>query len=103
MTRHVKPRPALGASALGRSENLRRLLDEVASQNQTTIDALALAAVLAQPWAGVVLSGAAQTDHLHANLGAFSLTWSEELADRLAALAEPPEQYWRTRSELAWN
>jgi aryl-alcohol dehydrogenase-like predicted oxidoreductase len=81
----------------------RRLLDEVAGENQTTVDALALAAVLAQPWVGVVLSGAAQTEHLHSNLGAFTLTWSEDMAARLAGLAEPPEQYWRIRSEMPWN
>jgi aryl-alcohol dehydrogenase-like predicted oxidoreductase len=81
----------------------RRLLDEVAGDRHTTVDALALAAVLAQPWVGIVLSGAAQVDHLHSNLGAFTLTWDAEMAARLAALAEPPEQYWRTRSALPWN
>jgi aryl-alcohol dehydrogenase-like predicted oxidoreductase len=81
----------------------RRLLKEVAQENQTTIDALALAAVIAQPWVSVVLSGVAQVNHLHSNLGAFTLTWNEEMADRLAGLAEPPEQYWQTRSDLAWN
>jgi aryl-alcohol dehydrogenase-like predicted oxidoreductase len=81
----------------------RRLLDEAARESQTTIDALALAAVLAQPWVSVVLSGAAQIDHLHSNLGALTLTWDEEMATRLAALAEPPEVYWQIRSGLAWN
>ena len=81
----------------------RRLLDDLALEYQTTVDALALAAALAQPWASVVLSGAAQTDHLHSNLGALTLTWDEEMATRLAALAEPPEQYWKIRSGLAWN
>src|SRR5207248_4208172 len=37
----------------------RRLLEETATRLQTTPDALALAAVLAQPWADIVLSGAA--------------------------------------------
>jgi aryl-alcohol dehydrogenase-like predicted oxidoreductase len=81
----------------------RRLLDEVAKENQTTVDALALAAVLAQPWVSVVLSGAAQVDHLHSNLGAFTLTWDADMAARLSALAEPPAQYWQIRSELPWN
>ena len=46
------------------------VLQAQADRLQTTVDALALAAVLAQPWADVVLSGAAQADHLRANLAA---------------------------------
>ena len=42
----------------------RTVLASVARQLQTTIDALALSAVLAQPWADVVLSGAATVAQL---------------------------------------
>ena len=45
------------------------MLDEEAERLQTTLDALALATVLAQPWADVVLSGAATTEHLLAEPG----------------------------------
>jgi hypothetical protein len=31
------------------------------------------------------------------------LRWDDEAAEALAGLAEEPEAYWRTRSELAWN
>ncbi len=81
----------------------RRLLEEVAAEWGVGIDGLALAAVLAQPWAGVVLSGAATVDHLRANLAAFSVDWRDDLADRLLPLVETPESYWATRSELDWN
>ncbi len=81
----------------------RQLLEEVAGELGASIDALALAAVLAQPWASVVLSGAANTDHLRSNLAAFSLDWDEEIGERLRPLVEPPYAYWATRSKLAWN
>jgi aryl-alcohol dehydrogenase-like predicted oxidoreductase len=60
-------------------------------------DAVALAAVLAQPWADTVLSGAAGTHQLASNLAAL------EVADvDLPDLAEPAERYWQHRSRLAW-
>ena len=40
-----------------------------AERHGTTRDAIALAAALAQPWAGVVLSGAATPDQLRSNVG----------------------------------
>ena len=67
------------------------------------IDALALAAVLAQPWADVVLSGAATVDHLHSNVIAHTVAWDDEAAHILAALAEPPAAYWKTRSAMTWT
>lgn len=79
------------------------LLQAVAQSQETSVDALALAAVLHQPWAGVVLSGAATVAHLHSNLAAIEVQWQEELADRLSALVEPPERYWQTRGRLDWN
>lgn len=81
----------------------RRLLEETAAALDTTVDALALAAVLAQPWASVVLSGAANTEQLRSNVAALSLPWSAELEDRLAALTEPGEVYWQRRNALEWN
>ncbi len=78
-------------------------LRQAANELNVTVDALALAAVLAQPWTGVVLSGAAAIDHLQSNVKALQVPWSDELADRLSMLAEPPEVYWQTRSNLPWN
>ena len=70
----------------------------------TTPDALALAAVLAQPWVDVVLSGVATVDTLRSNLArARRRRGTRELEERLAALAEPAEAYWERRAELAWN
>jgi aryl-alcohol dehydrogenase-like predicted oxidoreductase len=68
-----------------------------------TPDALALAAVLAQPWVDVVLSGATTVDQLKSNLVAQVLEPGPELLERLDGLTEDPETYWEERSELPWN
>jgi aryl-alcohol dehydrogenase-like predicted oxidoreductase len=78
-------------------------LTRIAGQKETGIDALALAAALAQPWASIVLSGAANEKQLRSNLSATKLSLDAETLEELLSLAEPPEQYWATRSQLAWN
>jgi aryl-alcohol dehydrogenase-like predicted oxidoreductase len=78
-------------------------LRAAAEERGTTPDAVALAAALAQPWAGVVLSGAATVPMLRSNLAALDVTWDEALEARLAPLAEDPQAYWATRGELAWT
>ena len=78
-------------------------LDEVARRLAATPDAVALAAVLAQPWVDVVLSGAATSEHLASNLTARELPWDDEDAEALAGLAENPDRYWRQRSDMQWN
>ena len=65
-------------------------------------DAVALAAVLANPWADVALSGAATVAQLRSNVAAAAVELGEAELDELGRLAEEPERYWRTRSELAW-
>jgi aryl-alcohol dehydrogenase-like predicted oxidoreductase len=79
------------------------LLEEAARERGTTPDALALAAVLAQRWVDVVLSGAATVDTLRSNLGALDVRWDAELDERLAELAEPADEYWERRAALPWN
>jgi aryl-alcohol dehydrogenase-like predicted oxidoreductase len=78
-------------------------LERVAGELGATSDAVALAAALAQPWADVVLSGAATTEHLAGNLAAPHVPWDSDAADVLGGLAEEPQAYWRARSELEWN
>jgi aryl-alcohol dehydrogenase-like predicted oxidoreductase len=79
------------------------LLEQEAARLRTTVDALALAAALAQPWAGIVLSGAASVAQLQSNIAALDVAWDEEAAHVLRGLAESPTIYWQTRSKLAWN
>jgi aryl-alcohol dehydrogenase-like predicted oxidoreductase len=76
-------------------------LDSAAAGAGVTPDAVALAAALAQPWADVVLSGAATAEQLTSNLEAVSV--NDDALERLGDLAEDPETYWKTRSTLAWN
>jgi aryl-alcohol dehydrogenase-like predicted oxidoreductase len=79
------------------------LLQERAETLKTTIDALSIAAVIQQPFVGVVLSGAARIDHVQSNLNALQVTWDDSLPEILFALRETAETYWHTRSQLAWN
>ncbi|RCG27660.1 aldo/keto reductase [Streptomyces diacarni] len=80
-----------------------RDLHTVARQAGTSPDAVALAAVLRQPWAQVVLSGAADIDSLHSNLLAAATELDEAQLASLAELVEDPEVYWRRRAELPWQ
>jgi aryl-alcohol dehydrogenase-like predicted oxidoreductase len=81
----------------------RALLEYHARRHDTTIDALALAGVLAQPWVSIVLSGAATVAHVESNAKAVEVEWDEELARALDDLTESPEDYWQKRSDLKWN
>jgi len=92
-----------GRNADPRFAAARRVLDAEATRLHTTIDALALAAILAQPWVDVALSGAATVDQLRSNLTAASVRFDTQAAARLAAIAEEPAVYWTTRSRLSWN
>ena len=79
------------------------LLLEVARALGATPDAVALAAALAQPWADVVLSGAATFDQLESNLHALEVAYDDELLMRLAPLLEDAETYWSKRAALPWS
>ena len=79
------------------------LLEELAADRGTTPDALALAAVLAEPWADVVLSGAATVEVLRSNLAALDLEYDGELGERLGVLREDRDAYWGRRAALRWN
>ncbi|TPW71075.1 aldo/keto reductase [Schumannella sp. 10F1B-5-1] len=75
-------------------------LDRAAGELGMSADALAIGAVLAQPWADVVLLGAVTAEQLAANTAARAVP--EAPAD-LAALAQPAAEYWADRSALAWR
>lgn len=78
-------------------------LRAVADETGLGPDAVALAVVLRQQWAGVVLSGAATTTQLASNLHAAVVDLTEEQLSRLAALAEEPGAYWERRGQLPWH
>ncbi|MEW2250258.1 aldo/keto reductase [Streptomyces sp. NPDC006975] len=78
-------------------------LRDVAASTGLGCDAVALAFVLRQPWAGVVLSGAATTEQLASNLHAPAVDLDDEQLARLTALTEEPRAYWEQRSRLPWH
>jgi len=79
------------------AENKKLLLD-AANKQKSTIDSIALAAVLKESWVDIVLSGAATNAHLESNLEAFKITDLPEIK-----IAENPKEYWAKRSSLSWN
>jgi len=79
------------------------LLQEQAQRLGTTVDALSLAFVLAQPWISRALSGASTSEQISSNLAALQIELDDEALHVLAALAEEPDAYWLKRSRLAWN
>jgi aryl-alcohol dehydrogenase-like predicted oxidoreductase len=81
----------------------RRILADLAARFDVPMDAIALAAALARPWADVVLSGAATLAQLESNLRSLDIAWDEEAESEIHRLAEAPDAYWQTRSEMAWN
>ena len=80
-----------------------KILKYQAKRLGTTIDALALAVVLAQPWVDIALSGAAAEDHIHSNVEALDVNLDQEALEQLSELVELPEEYWAKRSTLDWN
>jgi aryl-alcohol dehydrogenase-like predicted oxidoreductase len=69
----------------------------------TSTDALVLAACLSQPFADIVLSGAANTEQILSNVQACRLQLDQRILARLLNLTESPNVYWTARSKLAWN
>ncbi len=81
----------------------RALLEAEATRLGTTIDALALAAAIAQPWADVVLTGASTAEQLLSNIGGLSVPWDDRAEITLQVLSESADDYWSSRSRLPWN
>jgi aryl-alcohol dehydrogenase-like predicted oxidoreductase len=83
--------------ALARS-GLKVIVKEALANGRLAVrDAEALSAALHQPWATVVLSGAASIDVLRSNLRARETPPPDE------DLTEDSEAYWARRSALPWN
>jgi aryl-alcohol dehydrogenase-like predicted oxidoreductase len=78
-------------------------LSEVAARHGVGQDAVAVAAVLAQSWAGTVLLGPSGAAQLTTNLRAVDLTLDDAELDALQAISEPADVYWARRSCLSWQ
>ena len=100
------------------------VLGDLAAAARVGPDAVAMAAALARPWVTLVLSGAATVAQLTSNLGALELaavpaggaqegaapsagspasSRRAQLLPPLPDLAEPPDEYWRKRSQRPWR
>lgn len=99
----VKEVVANGRLAPGSTLGVTSDLAMVARRHGVEIDAVAIAAALAQPWADVVLSGAATVGQLEDNLHALRVELDGDELDRFGMLAEPAPEYWQTRNELPWH
>jgi len=80
-----------------------KILQEEATRFDSSVDGIALAWCLAQPFVDVVLSGAVSEGQLLANLTSCRLNLDQDSVPRLTALAEPVHSYWTTRKNLPWN
>jgi aryl-alcohol dehydrogenase-like predicted oxidoreductase len=79
------------------------VLGEIAAHHDVNVDAVAIAAVLANQWVHVVLSGAIAVHQLSSNLEALSVRLSANEMDALMRLGEPPTLYWSQRQSAAWS
>ncbi|MDP9300992.1 MAG: aldo/keto reductase [Actinomycetota bacterium] len=91
------------AMANGRLAAADGPLDSIAGRLGTTPDRVALAAVLAQPWADVVLSGAVTVPQVRSNASALDVMLPADALSAMDALAQPPERYWEDRASLPWR
>ncbi|MEU1666110.1 aldo/keto reductase [Streptomyces sparsogenes] len=101
--RSVIVKEAVANGRLAAPDQIPAALRRVAEETGAGPDAVALAAVLHQPWVSVVLSGAATTAQLESNLRAAALRLDEGQRAALVDLAEAPEEYWDHRAKLAWS
>ena len=100
----VKEGVANGRLAPGGQDSAgARRVAELAASLEVDVDVLALAAALAQPWAGVVLSGAVTPAQVRSNASAARLDVPAAVLDELTGLAEDPAAYWGARSQRSWG
>jgi aryl-alcohol dehydrogenase-like predicted oxidoreductase len=85
-------------TAAGDAGRTDSILGGIAAASGNDPDAVAIAAAFAQPWASVVLSGAATLEQLASNVRALELAVPE-----IPDLAEPAGEYWAARSARPWS
>lgn len=87
----------------GRGDQASGVLQEIANDRGVNVDAVAIAAALANLWADVVLAGAIASDQLASNLEALSVQLSPADLAALAELSEPSKTYWARRQASPWT
>lgn len=81
----------------------KKQLAAIAEKYRVGMDALSIAYILHQPWRSTVLSGASTREQLLSNLKASQVLLAKEDIATLDAMAEPAQEYWGKRAQLAWN
>lgn len=81
----------------------KQRLQIIAREYEVGMDAVALAFVLRQPWAQVVLSGAAVPDHLQSNMQALKVELGPDALRQIAEMKLDTPSYWAKRKALRWN
>jgi aryl-alcohol dehydrogenase-like predicted oxidoreductase len=94
---------AVANGRLARRESSPPALTRIADRRGVAPDAVAIAAVLANPWVHVVLSGAVTVEQLESNLAALEIELDAAELAALAEVSEPADQYWAVRSARAWG
>ena len=79
------------------------LLREESERLTVSVDALVIAATLAEPFADTVLSGATSTNQLLSNLIGSRIVLDADARSRLLEIVESPNEYWAKRRTLRWN
>ncbi|MGB3182574.1 MAG: aldo/keto reductase [Cyclobacteriaceae bacterium] len=83
--------------------NILNALRRIGNSYNADPDTIALAYILHQPWAQVVLSGASTPQQLRSNALAESIRLNNEDLQILRSMAVGPDVYWDKRSQLVWN
>jgi aryl-alcohol dehydrogenase-like predicted oxidoreductase len=82
----------------------RRRMETLIAPWGADLDVVAMACALAQPFATIVLSGAASVEQLRSHARAKSLEMNpEDVKSLLESLALPASVYWEERSKLDWT
>ena len=84
-------------------QDKKEVIQHIARNHQTDMDAISLAFILSKPWVNIVLSGASTIQQLESNCQADKIVLTERDLLQLHALAEETDYYWETRKALTWN
>jgi aryl-alcohol dehydrogenase-like predicted oxidoreductase len=98
----VLVKEAMANGRLGPRGDAAGALADPAMVRGVGVDAVAIAAVLARPWADEVLSGAVTPEQIRDNAAGARIALGEGELALLDGLAEPPAEYWERRSSLPW-
>ena len=79
------------------------LLKAVSERLNVPVDALVIAATLAEPFADVVLSGATSAKQLLSNVMGSRILLDDDTRGQLLEIVESPHEYWDKRRSLPWN